>query len=322
MSAIPWPAWHCPYHKKLLSEQDDMLCCPEGHGFLRRNHIPRFVSSSHYADAFGEQWKRYRLTQLDSYTKTTISKDRLHRCLGEPLWTSLEGKHVLECGCGAGRFTELLLERGASVTSVDLSDAVEANIKNCPLSSKHRISQADITSLPFAAQEFDVVLCLGVVQHTPSPEKTLNCLYDQVKPGGALVIDHYTWSLSWCTKTAPLIRQFAKRMRPENGIKLTEILVKVFYPLHLATRHIRLGQMVLSRISPVQFYGHAFHELSESLLREWALLDTHDSLTDWYKHFRTKGQILRTLTSLGLERIWCEYGGNGVEARGYRPTQI
>ncbi len=322
MSDISWPAWHCPQHKKLLSEQDDRLCCTEGHAFLRINHIPRFVSGSLYADAFGEQWKRYRLTQLDSYTSTTISKDRLYRCLGEPLRTSLKDRHVLECGCGAGRFTELLLELGASVTSVDLSDAVEANLKNCPLSSKHRIAQADIAALPFAAQKFDLVLCLGVVQHTPSPEKTLTCLYDQVKPGGALVIDHYTWNLSWCTKASPLIRPFVKRMRPENGIRFTEMIVKVFYPLHLATRRFRLGQMLLSRISPVQFYGHAFPELSESLLKEWALLDTHDSLTDWYKHFRTKSQILRALTSLGLERIWCEYGGNGIEARGYRPARV
>ena len=46
---------------------------------------------------------------------------------------------------------------------------------------------------------------------------------------------------------------------------------------------------------------------------------THDSLTDWYKHFRTKGQIERTLESLGAVAIWCGYGGNGVEARCGRP---
>ena len=51
------------------------------------------------------------------------------------------------------------------------------------------------------------------------------------------------------------------------------------------------------------------------------MVDTHDSLTDWYKHFRTQGQIRRSLERLGLREIWCQYGGNGVEARGKRPLE-
>jgi hypothetical protein len=62
-----------------------------------------------------------------------------------------------------------------------------------------------------------------------------------------------------------------------------------------------------------------YPELDDRLQREWALLDTHDSLTDHFKHFRTRRQIERQLHTLGLEQIWCEYGGNGVEARGRRP---
>lgn len=320
MSEGLWPAWHCPFHRSLLVDEGNALTCSEGDRFIRVGDIPRFVIGPHYAEAFGEQWKRYRLTQLDSFTKTSISRDRLYRCLGEALRTDLRGKHVLECGCGAGRFTEILLDLGASVTSIDLSDAVEANLENLPHNETHRVAQADISALPFEAQQFDLVLCLGVVQHTPDPEKTLAHLYAQVKHGGALVIDHYTWTLSWCTKTAPLIRHIAKRLRPQVGIKLTETLVDMFYPLHKATRHFRPGHMLLSRISPVLSYCHAYPLLSDSLLREWALLDTHDSLTDWHKHFRTRNQIVSALQQLGLERIWCEYGGNGVEARGYRPV--
>jgi SAM-dependent methyltransferase len=47
--------------------------------------------------------------------------------MGDELFSSLAGKHVLEAGCGAGRFTEVLLKAGAYVTSIDLSSAVEAN---------------------------------------------------------------------------------------------------------------------------------------------------------------------------------------------------
>jgi SAM-dependent methyltransferase len=200
-----------------------------------------------------------------------------------------------------------------------LSDAVEANQDNFPGNATHRLAQADISALPFAPQQFDVVLCLGVIQHTPNPENTIAHLYSQVKPGGTLVLDHYTFSLSWFTKTAPFFRYFLKRLPPYEGIKRTELLVNVFLPFHKKLRHFRLGQMLLSRVSPVLCYWHTFPELTDEQQREWALLDTHDSLTAWYRHWRSRTQIKRTLQKLGLERIWCEYGGNGIEARGFRP---
>ena len=171
--------------------------------------------------------------------------------------------------------------------------------------------------MPFAPQQFDVVFCPGVVQHTPNPEITIH-LYDQVKPGGTLVIDHYTYDISWYTKTAPLFRLYLRRLPPAEGVKWTEWLVDTLLPLHKKAQHFRLAQMLLSRLSPVLCYYHAFPDLSDTLHREWALLDTHDSLTDWYKHFRTRGQIQRTLEWLGMQEISCTYGGNGVEARSRR----
>jgi SAM-dependent methyltransferase len=232
----------------------------------------------------------------------------------------LSGKHVLECGCGAGRFTEILLDLGAYVTSVDLSDAVEANQGNCPQGDRHRIAQADIAELPFAPGQFDVVFCLGVLQHTPNPEATIQQLKEHVKPGGTLIIDQYTHSLSWYTKIAPLVRHALKRLPPHEAIRWTEKMVDVFLPLHKKARHFRLGQMLISRISPVVCYWNTYAELCDSLQREWALVDTHNSLTNWHNNLRTRGRIQRTLRRLGLEQIWCEYGGNGVEARGVRPV--
>jgi hypothetical protein len=77
--------------------------------------------------------------------------------------------------------------------------------------------------------------------------------------------------------------------------------------------------MLLSRFSPLLCYYHAHPGLNDALQRDWAYLDTHDSLTDWYKHFRTCRQIRGTLEELGLCEIWCESPGNGnVEARGRR----
>lgn len=310
--------WTCPKCKIKLEKMTDRLVCSNGCQYSIINEIPRFVPSDNYSEAFGAQWNRYRKTQLDSYTRSPISETRMRRCFGEDLWSDLEGKSILEAGCGAGRFTEILLKKGASVTSIDLSEAVVANQENCPQNETHRIAQADILEFPFEPKQFDIVMCLGVIQHTPDTEKAISALYEQVKSGGWLVIDHYTYSFAYYSRTAPLVRLFMRKLPKGKSIKWTERMVDLFLPLHKKTRNFRLGQTMLSRISPLVCYYHGFPELDDELQREWALLDTHDSLTDYYKRFRTKGQITNTLKQLNLKEIYCEYGGNGVEARGRR----
>lgn len=296
-----------------------MLRCPDGHAIPVRDGIPRFVDSGSYAEAFGAQWLRYRTTQLDSHSGLPISRDRLRQTLGDDLWAGLARCQVLECGAGAGRFTEVLVDEGARVTSIDLSSAVDANAANVPIGEQHRVAQADILALPFAERQFDVVLCIGVIQHTPSPESTIAALYEHVRPGGWLVIDHYAPAWQWYTRTAPIARAMLRRVSPERGLRATERLVDVFRPLHLRARS-RVAEVLVNRISPITCYDRAIPELPSELQREWALLDTHDSLTDFYKHRRSVSQLRDALDNLGLDDIWCQAGGNGVEARGRRPS--
>lgn len=314
-------SWTCPLHGCTLVVDSQRACCEHGHAYGVKNGIARFVADSGYAEHFGLQWNVYTCTQLDSHTGKTITRDRLRRALGEELWNSLAGKKVLECGCGAGRFTEVLLAAGAQVTSIDLSSAVDANARNFPMDELHRIAQADIMALPLPPQSFDVVLCLGVIQHTPSPEATIAQLYKFVAPGGTLAIDHYTHTLRWYTTLSPLYRQVLRRLPPAASLAITRRLVDIFLPLHKAVRGRRILRALLARISPVVSYYNTYPELDEDLQREWALLDTHDSLTDWYKHLRSARSIRRTLKTLGLDDVWCERGGNGIEARGTRPLR-
>jgi 2-polyprenyl-3-methyl-5-hydroxy-6-metoxy-1,4-benzoquinol methylase len=310
----------------LEKTSDEWLRCGDGHRYSSRLGIPRLVGSEHnYADGFGEQWKKFRSTQLDSYSKTSISRDRLRRCLGDELWQALDqpGRYeVLEAGCGAGRFTEVLLKLpGVSLTSTDFSAAVEPNQENCPQSDRHRVIQCDINAAPFKSGQYDVVVCLGVIQHTSNPEQTIANLYEQVKPGGSLVIDHYTHTLSRYTKlTWLLLRPILKRLPPERGMAVTGMLTKIFFPLHRAVRRRRWLQVLLSRISPVTTFFYALPQLDDRLQYEWAFLDTHDGLTDYYKHLRTASRLRRTLVRLGAQDIWVEKGGNGVELRCRRPV--
>jgi hypothetical protein len=117
-----------------------------------------------------------------------------------------------------------------------------------------------------------------------------------------------------------LLRPLLKRLSPEKGLSVTKMLTRWFFPLHRAVKKVRPLQMMLSRVSPLLTYYHAFPELSDELQYEWSELDTHDSLTDCYKHLRSARWVRRVLEDLGARNIWVATGGNGVEARCQKPA--
>jgi hypothetical protein len=67
-------------------------------------------------------------------------------------------------------------------------------------------------------------------------------------------------------------------------------------------------------IAPYAFY-RSLPELPEKLQREFAILDTRDSLIDWYKSIRSASQIRNVFLSMCAVNVVCEIAGNGVEAR-------
>jgi uncharacterized protein YbaR (Trm112 family) len=83
------------------------------------NGVPRFLKHQGYAESFGLQWNKHRQVQLDSHTHLPLSRNRLFAATGWP--ERLEDELILEVGCGAGRFTEVLMTTGARVLSFDLS---------------------------------------------------------------------------------------------------------------------------------------------------------------------------------------------------------
>jgi len=324
----------CPVHRAafstdaLESDQDGTLRASCGCAFPVRKGIPRFVRDETYADAFGLQWNDYRTTQLDSHTGVAISKERLARCVGGHL-EDLRSARVLEVGCGAGRFTEVLLTAGASVFAVDLSSAVDANYANCSDAPGYFVCQADVESLPVAPASFDAVIALGMIQHTPSPERTIEALAKSVRPGGLVVVDHYLplprlKRLLRALTPRGILRQILIRLPPRASLRATDALVHALLPIHrMLWRHGPIADRVRAvwlRLSPVFDYYESYPELGEHLA-EWALLDTHDGLTDHYKHGRTPSELAKALRAAGLEVIDSRKSGNGAEARALRPER-
>ena len=251
-----------------------------------QQEIPSFIPENAYSAAFGLQWNTWVNTQLDSHTGLPITADRTERMFG-PLYWSLPGKQVLEAGCGAGRFTQILLKQGAVVTAFDISSAVYSNQLNNVHSERLRLFRGSITDIPIEVNSFDIVFCPGVVQHTPNPKETIYSLWAQVKPGGFLIFDQYRHNFSTWMRTAWLVRLLLRNFKPEQNIKITNLLVKCWYPIHRAVAPYRLLEKILFRVSPITVHFNGYPSLSSEDQLAWAQLATHDNLTDYYKHQTT-----------------------------------
>jgi SAM-dependent methyltransferase len=236
----------------------------------------------------------------------------------------VRGRWVLEAGCGAGRFTEVLLDSGAHVFACDLSSAVEANAANFHGREHHFVCQGDIYSLPVAESSFEVVICLGVLQHTPYPETAIESLAKAVKPGGMLVIDHYSPAYHQPLQRRllrALLLSLPQRLHTPLALGLGHSILPLHRMLWHRPRYHRIWsrlRTLLHRFSPLVDYHASYPELDERILAEWCILDTHDTLTDRYKHLRDADAIRHALSNSGLEVLSCADGGNGIEARAVR----
>jgi SAM-dependent methyltransferase len=280
-----------------------------------KDGIPRFVPPENYAASFGLQWNRHRRTQLDSAVGKPISEHRLYQATGWP--RDLRGQRILEAGSGAGRFTEVLCRTGADVFSFDYSSAVEANQQNNGTQSNLHLFQADIFRIPLREAWFDHVVCLGVLQHTPDPQKAFMSLAHHVKPGGDLVIDVYRRSLAATLQWKYVLRPITCRVSPE---RLYPIVETVTPALVGPTRWLRrLAGRAGARLSPIVEYSHLGLTPEQNV--QWAVLDTFDMYSPAYDLPQTADTVRGWFAAAGFEQIEVFNGLNGIVGRGQRPVQ-
>jgi 2-polyprenyl-6-hydroxyphenyl methylase/3-demethylubiquinone-9 3-methyltransferase len=85
---------------------------------------------------------------------------------------ALEGKRVLDVGCGGGILAEAMARRGAQVTGIDLSDKALRVAELHLHESRLPVSYQKSTAEDFAAAhpgEYDVVTCMELLEHVPEP---------------------------------------------------------------------------------------------------------------------------------------------------------
>lgn len=275
---------------------------------------PSFTPDDNYAANFGLQWGRHAKTQLDSHTGATLSRDRLHRTAGwsEPM--DLRGKRILEAGSGAGRFTEVLADTGAAVYSFDYSQAVHANFDNNGRRDNVAIFRGDIYQIPFTPRSFDVVVCLGVLQHTPDVAKSFRELARMVKPGGLLVIDVYAGNWRQCLHWKYVLRPITTRMNPQTLYRFCQWYAPKLAPM---ARGLYRIAKPLRRLVPVM--DQSDRALCAQQRLEWTILDTYDALAARYDQPQSARTIGQWFTQAGMIDVTVT-DGTVVTAHGRAPA--
>lgn len=96
--------------------------------------------------------------------------------------------HVLELGAGFGMHTEALVRTGADVVATDVAPSALALLDRelGPRYPRLRTAVADMESLPFEANSFDVVVSAGALSYGDPTVVTRNILR-VLRPGGTLL---------------------------------------------------------------------------------------------------------------------------------------
>ncbi len=103
------------------------------------------------------------------------------------------GQQVLDAGCGSGLISNLFAKKFASdFTAVDFSNSIkfgEAYAKQHGITNIFW-AQEDLTAMKIQ-QQFDLVICQGVLHHVPEYKKVLSLLKNATKTGGILLLGLY-----------------------------------------------------------------------------------------------------------------------------------
>lgn len=100
---------------------------------------------------------------------------------------SLQGKRVLDVGCGGGILSESMAKKGAIVTGIDLGEKALNVAKLHSLESGVAVDYQCISAEALAERapaSFDVVTCLEMLEHVPDPASVIQACATLVKPGG------------------------------------------------------------------------------------------------------------------------------------------
>jgi SAM-dependent methyltransferase/uncharacterized protein YbaR (Trm112 family) len=272
-----------------------------GRDYPIRAGIPRFVPHDGYTGSFGLQWNLFSTVQLDGANGASYSRRRFE---SETRWSrdDLQGKWVLDGGCGCGRFAEIAAGLGARVIAMDYSTAVDAAARNLAAHPDVHLIQGNLLEPPIRAGSLDFAYCIGVLQHTPDPREALRQTTRLLAPGGRFAYTIY--ARRWYTKLNAkyLLRPITKRMPPTLLLRMVRGVMPVLFPVtEVLFRIPRLGKVAKFTIPVANYVEKSEFTRAQRYLE--AELDTFDMLSPAFDSPMTWSEVLDVLTGIGVDEV-------------------
>jgi len=103
----------------------------------------------------------------------------------------LEGRDVLDVGCGGGLLAEAMAGRGARVTGLDMAaellKVAELHALETGVAVRYLLQSAEQHAVGHAGG-YDVVTCMEMLEHVPDPARVVAALAALVRPGGHVFV--------------------------------------------------------------------------------------------------------------------------------------
>src|SRR5690625_3247976 len=99
----------------------------------------------------------------------------------------LAGKKILDVGCGGGILAESMAKEEAEVTGIDLADNTLTVARLHGLESGVKVNYRKISAEDHAREQpghYDIVTCMEMLEHVPTPPSIVQACAQLVKPGG------------------------------------------------------------------------------------------------------------------------------------------
>ena len=122
----------------------------------------------------------------DYYNKKEKYWDSFEKDQVLPLLGAIKDKQILDVGAGTGRLVSRLVNAGAEVTALDISDVMVSKLK--AKSYKLKAIVGDAEDLPFEVESFDIVIATFLIVHLKDLERFFDEVYRVLKPGGLFLV--------------------------------------------------------------------------------------------------------------------------------------
>jgi len=98
---------------------------------------------------------------------------------------------IIDVGCGGGILADSMSQKGGNVTGIDMGEAPLSVAKLHQLESGQQVKYIQTTAEQIAEQseeQFDLVTCMEMLEHVPSPESVIQACAKLVKKDGDLFV--------------------------------------------------------------------------------------------------------------------------------------